>query len=224
MPYAPFSRSAAVAIALDEWRLWGSRVDDDDGAGYVQTAATMAERQPGLWQRVGEYWWEGVSDEPDARYTGKHDANGKIFSVGANGDYAWSAAFISYVMRIAGAGDAFPYAPDHSYYIEYAVRAAAGGVAAPLLIARNPGNYAPQLGDLACFARDAARGLTFADLQVQHFPAHCSLVVSLNPVAVIGGNVDDAVTLEHLQTDSAGHLAGNAENWFVILQVEYRAR
>ncbi len=224
VPYAPFSRSAAVAIALDEWRLWGSRVDDDDGAGYVQTAATMAERQPGLWQRVGEYWWEGVSDEPDARYTGKHDANGAVFPVAANGDFAWSAAFISYVMRIAGAGHAFPYAPDHSYYIEYAVRAAAGAVRAPLLVAKNPASYAPQLGDLACFPRGTARALTFADLpKRESFPAHCSIVVSLKPLAVIGGNVDDAVTLEHLHTDSAGHLAGNAENWFAILHVDYRA-
>ena len=30
VPYEPFSRSAAVAIATDEWRLWGMRVDDNE--------------------------------------------------------------------------------------------------------------------------------------------------------------------------------------------------
>src|SRR5271168_3870880 len=48
VPYAPFSRTDAVAVALDEWRLWGMRVDDSGGAGYVQTDTTMGERQPGL--------------------------------------------------------------------------------------------------------------------------------------------------------------------------------
>ncbi len=51
--YAPFSRAAAIAVATDEWRLWGMRIDDNWESGYVQTDATMGERQPGLWQRVG---------------------------------------------------------------------------------------------------------------------------------------------------------------------------
>ena len=224
--YAPFSRTSAVAVAWDEWRLWGMRVDDKGGAGYVQTEATMAERQPGLWQRVGEYWWEGLNaGEPDAAYTGKHDADGKVFPVAVNGEYAWSAAFISYVMRIAGAGAAFPYAPDHATYINDAARAAAGEVANPLLIAKDPKLYAPRRGDLVCFGRGRARALTFADLPTAHlFPAHCSIVVAggIQTLSVIGGNVDDAVVLEHLRTDAAGRLAGNREHWFVVLQVRYQ--
>ncbi|MCB5945942.1 DUF2272 domain-containing protein [Acidocella sp. KAb 2-4] len=225
VPYAPFSRSAAVAVAMDEWRLWGSRVDDNGGPGYVQTGATMAERQQGLWQRVGEYWWEGMNASvPASRWTGKHDAEGRVFSVPANGDYAWSAAFISYVMRIAGAGRDFPYAPDHATYINYAARAARGEVRHPLLVAEDPQSYAPQLGDLACFPRDWAGGLSFAALPTNYnFPAHCGIVVDTAPesISIVGGNVDDAVVMEHLHTDAAGLLQGNRENWFVILRVNY---
>jgi hypothetical protein len=225
VPYAPFSRTDAVAVALDEWRLWGMRVDDSGGAGYVQTDATMGERQPGLWQRVGEYWWEGMNaSAPEAGWTGKHDAQGVVFSVPVNGDYAWSAAFISYVMRIAGAGPHFPYAPDHSLYINYAARAAKSEVRDPLLIAENPASYAPRLGDLVCFPRGWAHGLQFGDLPTAHpFPAHCSIVVAggNDAMSVIGGNVDDAVTLEHLHTNDAGELSGNRENWFVVLRVMY---
>ena len=156
--YAPFSRADAVAVALDEWRLWGMRVDDHWGHGYVQRDATMGERQPGLWQRVGEYWWEGMNaDEPDNAWTGKHDANGKVFPVAVNGEYAWSAAFISYVMRIAGAGKNFPYSPDHATYINYAARAAKGEVQNPLLIAEDPTKYAPRLGDLVSASAGARR-------------------------------------------------------------------
>ncbi len=224
--YAPFSRAAAVAVAVDEWRLWGMRVDDNGSAGYVQTDATMGERQPGLWQRVGEYWWEGMNaGEPGAGFTGKHDAAGRVFPVALNGEYAWSAAFISYVMRIAGAGSRFPYAPDHATYINYAARAAQGKIADPLLLAEDPKLYAPRLGDLVCFGRPHARALTFADLPTPYiFPAHCAVVVGGGPdsVSVVGGNVEDAVVLQHLHTDNTGRLSDNLDPWFVILRVLYR--
>ncbi|MDE1895546.1 MAG: DUF2272 domain-containing protein [Rhodospirillales bacterium] len=221
-PYEAFSRSAAVAIALREWRLWGERVDDNDGAAYVQHAATMAERQQGLWQRVGEYWWEGLNaNQPETRWTGKHDADGKVFPVHKNGEYAWSAAFISYVMRIAGAGPEFPYAADHSYYINNAAQPYHAG---KLLIAENPKTYAPRLGDLVCFPRGWASNLTFAALPTSYlYPAHCSIVTGGGPgmVGVVGGNVDDSVTMEHLHANAQGLLAGNMENWFVVLRVLY---
>lgn len=225
LPYEAFSRNDAVAVALDEWRLWGMRVDDDGGAKYVQTGPTMAERAPGLWQRVGEYWWEGLNaGAPESRWTGKHDAAGREFPVALNGDYAWSAAFISYVMRIAGAGPAFPYAPDHSYYINYAARAAQGQVHNPLLIAQDPADYAPRLGDLVCFGRGRARALIFAELPRPHaFPAHCSIVVGrgAQTLRVVGGNVDDAVTAEDLHTNQSGEISGNVQPWFVVLRVLY---
>ncbi|MDE8349279.1 MAG: DUF2272 domain-containing protein, partial [Acidocella sp.] len=144
-PYEVFSRQDAVAIAMDEWRLFGMRVDDDNDAGYVQTSTTMAERQPGLWQRIGEYWWEGLNaNDSDNGFTGKHNAQGQVFPVALNGQYAWSAAFISYVMRTAGAGNNFPYAADHAHYINYAARAAKGAISNPLLIAEDPKTYAPR--------------------------------------------------------------------------------
>ncbi len=225
VPYAPFSRTDAVAVAMDEWRLWGGRVDDSDGADYVKTEPNMAERQPGLWERVGEYWWESMNAaEPEAAYTGKHDAQGNIFPAADDGTYAWSAAFISYVMRMAGAGAQFPYAPDHATYINYAARAARGEVQNPMLIAQDPASYPPRLGDLVCFPRDGASQLSFQNLPTtQGFPAHCSIVVASGPgqLSIVGGNVDDAVTMEHLQVNASGELSGNLENWFVVLRVMY---
>jgi len=225
--YAPFSRADAVAVALDEWRLWGMRVDDHDDAGYEQTDATMGERQPGLWQRVGEYWWEGMNaGEPDARWTGKHNGAGHVFPVAVNGRYAWSAAFISYVMRIAGAGAAFPYAPDHATYINYAARAAKGEIANPLLIAENPATYPPRLGDLLCFGRGRrGRNLVFADLPTaQLFPAHCSIVTGGTPgrISAVGGNVEDAVTLQHFPANAQGVLDGSQMHWLAVLRVLYQ--
>lgn len=185
----------------------------------------MAEREPGLWQRVGLYWWLGMNaGTRESRWTGKHDAEGRIFPASVDGRYAWSAAFISYVMRLAGAGQKFPYAPDHASYINYAARAAEGKIRNPLLIAENPTRYAPELGDILCFPRGGAARMTFASLpSASSFPAHCAIMVLQGPgeIAVVGGNVDDAVTLEHLRTNAAGLLGHNRENWFVVLRVMY---
>lgn len=225
-PYEPFSRGAAVAIALREWRLFGSPVDDAP-PGPRAPDAPMPERAQGLWQRVGEYWWIGLNpDRPEGWWTGKHDANGQVFPRADDGQYAWSAAFISYVMRIAGAGDLFPYAPDHAHYIN-AAREDFGA-----LRAWRPTDYAPRLGDLICAGRGRAAGIRFADLPAPIFPAHCAIVVARTPgqISVIGGNVGDAVSLTHVPVTADGKLAGpdgvvldGRYPWFVVIQLLYPA-
>ena len=110
VPYQPFSRDAVVAIALREWRLFGSLVDDEPPGAYQPASPEYkAERQPGLWQRVGEYWWLGMNaGAPESAWTGRHDETGRSFAPTVDAANACSAAFVSYVMRIAGAGPRFP--------------------------------------------------------------------------------------------------------------------
>jgi Uncharacterized protein conserved in bacteria (DUF2272) len=220
VPYQPFSRAAAIAIAIDEWQLWGSRVDDNPLAYRPSSPQAIPERQQGFWQRVGEYWWQGMNaGGRDARLTGKYIGPGRVFPVSEKGDYAWSAAFISYVMRIAGAGREFPYAPDHAAYINAAVRGKS-----PLLTAENPATYAPQPGDLICFARTWAGNLRFQDLPTKgFFPAHCGIVtgISASGVDMVGGNVDNAVVLTHIAATSDGKLSNQFIPWLVILRVNY---
>ena len=56
------------------------------------------------------------------------------------------------------------------------------------------------------------------------FPAHCSIVTAGGPntLSLIGGNVEDAVTMEHLHTNDEGELRDNRENWFAVLRVMYQ--
>ncbi len=226
VPYEPFSRAAAVAIAEREWRLFGSKVDDDPpGTHPPPLPEDKPERAEGLWQRVGDYWWQGVpADAPEAAWTGKHDANGQEFPATIDENFAWSAAFISYVMRMAGAADRFPYAVAHYTYID----AALGGAYA--IAAEPPEAYAPQPGDLICLSR-GGRALRFADLPAR-FPGHCDIVVATSPdqLDVIGGNVDDAVTLKHVPVTVEGRLADSTGTvldaryaWFVVVRVLYAA-
>jgi hypothetical protein len=232
VPYAPFSRADAVAIALREWRLWGEEVDDDPpGSRPAVPAAEKPERQPGLWQRVGEYWWIGApTGSPQAAWTGKHDAFGRVFAADQDGDFAWSAAFISYVMRIAGAGERFPYAIAHHSYINAARERALGKEKDWVVVAERPEAYAPGPGDLICFGRGGAAEMRFADLPTSDaFAAHCAVVVGKGPpLAVVGGNVDDAVVLTHVPVTADGRLAtadgavvDGRYPWFVVLKVLY---
>lgn len=208
-PFQPFSRDAVVAIALREWRLFGRHVADPN----ADAARTIKpEREPGLWQRVGEYWWLGLNaGSAESAWTGKHDGSGSVFPPETDGDYAWSAAFISYVFRIAGAGRRFPYSADHADYINAARRVSLGLASEWLVSAERVEDYAPRPGDLICFGRGAARGLQFNDLPTPAlFTSHCDIVVDTTKpgeIAVIGGNVEDAVTMNFVPVSAEGRLA-----------------
>lgn len=229
--FAPFTRQDAVAIALREWRLFGQPVDDDDPELRPDptTTSVKPERLPGLWERVGEYWWIGQDPyEAEVSWTGKHDTAGNPFDFNHDGHYAWSAAFISYVMRVAGANERFPYSPNHWTY----VNAAASGTS-PILRAQDPRTYAPKLGDLVCYGRGHSVGMRFTDLPSRSFwPGHCAFVTDITPgtISIVGGNVDDAVTLTHVPVTADGMLANpdgtvvdTRYPWFVVLQVIYDA-
>jgi hypothetical protein len=228
--WAPFTRQATVAIALREWRLFGQPVDDDPpDTRPAPLPEDKPERMEGLWQRVGEYWWTGQEpDAPEVSWTGKHDETGTIFPANEDSNYAWSAAFISYVMRVAGASSRFPYAASHATYINLAAANASPGLQAEPIQA-----YAPTLGDLICTGRGRAASMRFTDLPTQNpFPSHCDIVVGVAPgtLTVIGGNVDDAVTEKHIPVSTNGMLAGadgrpvdTRYPWFVVLKVLYDA-
>ncbi|MBO1361259.1 DUF2272 domain-containing protein [Acetobacter sacchari] len=235
--FVPFNRQDVAAIALREWRLFGMPVNDDDPLQRLEPdqPSLKPERAPGLWQRVGEYWWIGQDpDETEASWTGKHDASGALTNFVHDGHYAWSAAFISYVMRIAGANDRFPYSPNHATYINAAASGQSSG-----LQAQDPANYIPKLGDLLCVGRGASRNVRFSNLPTPRgFPAHCGFVVATgqnappfgHEISIIGGNIDDAVTLTHVPTDANGALTDSSGksydsryDWCAVLQVRYDA-
>ena len=188
------------------------------------------EREEGLWQRVGEYWWLGLDPRwREQRWTGIHDENGVVFPASEDGNYAWSAAFISYVMRIAGAGSRFPYTATHADYINAARRHGLGVEPGTALTAERIEVYAPQRGDLICYWR-GSQPVSYGDLPTVRFPAHCDLVIGTRPggLDVIGGNVDNAVAMRHISATADGHLArpdgiviDPDHPYFVVLRVEY---
>ena len=175
-----------------------------------------------MWQRVGDYWWFGQNALSNSSgWTGKYGDFGTPY----NGEPpAWSAAFISYLMRVAGAGDRFPYSTLHATYIN----AAASGN--PILQAQPADSYAPAVGDLICYGRRGAERLRFTDLPAPSFYGHCDMVVGVSPglLTVVGGNVTAGVTMKHVPITYAGMLAEPGGRpvdgrypWFVVLSVLY---
>ena len=221
-PFEPFSRANAVAIAWREWRSFGSQLDDDPPDSHPLPRNLRPDKQPGLWQRVGEYWWLGQdAGSRESGWTSKYDEFGQLYQGDAP---AWSAAFVSYIMRSAGAGTRFPYSSLHADYINAAVQGTG------VLRAERTETYAPQPGDLICVSRGRARSMRFEDLSGARFFGHCDMVLTVQPgqLTTVGGNVNGSVTMRHVPTTSAGMLAdasGRAVDtrygWFVTLRVLY---
>ncbi|HEY7577810.1 MAG TPA: DUF2272 domain-containing protein [Acetobacteraceae bacterium] len=230
-PYEPFTRAEAIAIAEQEWRLFGQRVDDNPPrSGSDPDPDDDPGRLPGLWERIGEYWWLGQdAQRREAAWTGMHDDTGQEFDEGQEDYYAWSAAFISYVMRTAGAGARFPYAPSHFVYINIGKQMRLGRTSGWAVVAERVDQYAPLPGDLICFSRER-RPLKYERLPMRHFAGHCDIVVTreARQLSVIGGNVDHAVTMKHVPVTPTGALADPGAAvldtrypWFVVLRILY---
>lgn len=221
-PAEPFARQNTIAIAQREWRAFGMNVNDDPPDQQVRPRSQRPDHQPGLWQRVGEYWWLGQNaGTKEEDWTSKYNEYGTPYGGDAP---AWSAAFISYVMRSAGAAERFAYSPLHADYINGAARGEG------VLRAERPDAYPPQPGDLICVGRASSRNIRFEDLPAPSFYGHCDLVTEAAPgsLVVIGGNVDASVTMKHVPTGPTGLLAEPGGrtydpryNWFVVLRVLY---
>jgi hypothetical protein len=94
----------------------------------------------------------------------------------------------------------------------------------PLLTAEDPAKYAPRLGDVVCFARSWAVGLRFKDLPTKgFFPAHCGIVTGggYDEIDMVGGNVDNAVTMTKIAGLPGGLLSTAIFQWLVVLRVNY---
>jgi hypothetical protein len=188
--HSPGFSARAVAAAEAEWRYFGEQTHDEHDrvvkAGHKEDAAAL------YWDRVRTYWVDG---------TNTRGLDGR------NTDSPWSAAFISWLMRKAGAGHRFRYSTRHAVYISQAIRdsqqqrAEAGYWCYPL------DQQKPEVGDLVCFTRED--GVTYDQQKGGDYKSHCDLVVEVTDGAasIIGGNIGNSVTLRTLPLNADGYLA-----------------
>ena len=197
-------RERLVENALAEWNFFeqGLRKEADDPQ----------------FRRIGTYW-QSVGEDFDGRTLISGEKPGELINP------AWSAAFISYVVRISGGGDRFLYAQAHAIYVQDFVNGHPGG----LYEARRPESCAPQPGDLVHAGREGAKRFDF-DAARQAFKAdkryssHTDLVVEVLPdkgvVITVGGNVTQSVSKKRLRINADGTLKPRSGPlpWIAVLR------
>ena len=197
MAWADPCTDKMVAVARHEWEFFGKQTIRE---GKISQPGHR-EAEEGYWQRVGVFWKVGVN----------------LPLTGKDTDEPWSAAFISYVMRQAGAGERFLYSEWHAHYIQRAMKAREEQDANYGFWGYRLSERPPQVGDLVCYARQD--GVDFDHLPTV-FKSHSDLVVAVRPreIDVIGGNVEDSVTLKVLATDERGYLIDKHNRWIAVLE------
>ena len=199
------------------------------------------------WRKVAGYWagsgLQGVASNC-AGATGLQVAT--TTCRGFIIDTPWSGAFVSWVMRRAGVPGFRPSAG----HIDYVRRAYREPLQSPYQV-QAPLSGKPAPGDMLCSVRSSRRAYGFAELadllsQPDNggLAMHCDIVVGANPgglAYLVGGNVQQAVTLRLLRLDPAGYFSAlpmrgasdgecspdtpamcdsNRQNWAVMLKLK----
>jgi hypothetical protein len=189
-------RQRIVRIANQELARWGN--------GAIKETAPRTRRV------LQDYWRTGVG-----RSVSDAQLGDPAFQ--AREENSWSAAFISWVMRTAGAGDAFIRSRAHATYTRAAIDNRLANNNNPFKAYRIT-ELAPQVGDLVCNSR-AGSGATYDNIKRGMF-THCDIVTEVRPgsLTVVGGNVNNSVAQKTRRTDANGRIA--EPNYFAVIRID----
>ncbi len=213
-----------AALACNEHLHWFRPFIDRDGR---LASLTVAEAEASLlddghsaaWQRVAAYWDEsgllarmqwlpGAADCRRALADAQPSPACRAFVV----DTPWSAAFVSWVMARANL-PGFPRSASHVDYVRHALQKPAESA----YDFADPATAVPATGDLLCYVRQPERRFGHAGLREvlgadgRGLNMHCEIVIAANAgrdglAWLIGGNVQQAVTMRLLNLNHAGRL------------------
>ncbi|HEY9639176.1 MAG TPA: DUF2272 domain-containing protein [Coleofasciculaceae cyanobacterium] len=185
-------RQNAVRVANSERDRWGN--------------GAITERDSRIVPTLQDYWRFGVN----AQFSEQQLRNPAF-----QNSHPWSAAFISWVFRKAGAGKRFHYAPAHASYIVWAKQNRLADNQ-EFFKAYRVHEVKPQVGDLVCFSRGKTRA-TYDNIR-PGMQTHCDLVTAVTPgVLRIGGNVDNSVKERSVTTNTDGYI--NMTGCFAVIRL-----
>lgn len=178
---------ALLRTTIDEWLRFDKGQGDERADPYCGFVRQM-------WAAIGESY-DGRSKYP----------NGE--------EVPWSAAFISWVVRKAGAAYAnFQFAASHSVFVNNAIKARVTNRLDKPFWGYRITEKKPELGDIIQRNRGGGSfSFSFAENHSQYI-SHSDIVVQVTPdvVRVIGGNVSDTVTfggdLQEYDLDASGFI------------------
>ena len=131
-------------------------------------------------------------------------------------DNPWSAAFVSWVMKKAGAGDHFRYAASHWQYVAAAKENRSAGNTSPFVAYRTD-EKTVELADIVVKRRSNSTA-TYENIEKGHM-THGDIVVSVadGTAETIGGNVGDSVRMTPVKLSD--DLKVSADGYFAIVKV-----
>jgi flagellum-specific peptidoglycan hydrolase FlgJ len=187
-------RRKIVGLANQELARWGN--------------GAIKETDPRTRRVLQDYWKTGAGVSYGADQLGDPSFQNA---------HPWSAAFISWVMKTAGAGDAFKYSASHSVYTRAAKDNRIANSANPFKAYR-VAELAPQAGDLICKSR-AGSGSTYDNIR-PGMTTHCDIVTEVRPrsLLVVGGNVNNSVAQKTVRTDPGGRIT--EPNYFAVIRID----
>jgi hypothetical protein len=186
----------------------------------------LKETDAAVYKRVGDYWAAVPETGLDGRTLLK-DSKGKPYRP------AWSAAFISFVLKQAGVGNKFKTTKAHCHYVELG-RLAAATNAKKAYHALDPYSATPAIGDIVVAGREYAEQLTFKQAELAYkadgfYPSHGDFVIEVDAprgeVVVAGGNVGDSVAPKRLLLSPKARLidrqdGGKVLPWLALLRCQ----
>lgn len=179
----------AKAVVKKEYNAWNSK----DGS-------KITENDPAIITRLQKYWQEG--------------AGRTLSDAGARAE-AWSAAFISYVMKKSGVKN-FPFSASHSTYITAAIKNRKEGKKG--IKGYKVDEKKVQVGDLVCYARQSGANYDSAG----PYLSHCDIITKINKNEAdsVGGNVSQSVskTIVPLTHDGFIDKSKDKKGYFVIIK------
>ncbi|WP_405907345.1 DUF2272 domain-containing protein [Streptomyces sp. NBC_00828] len=180
------------------------------------------ETEPTMTATLQDYYSTGV---------GSPVAASDLQSSSWQSGHPWSAVFVSWVMRQAGAGSAFAYSTAHREYVSAAKRNAETGNTANPFWAYPIEKIVPEVGDLVCADRDngaGCGGVTYATIDNgTAWSTHCDVVTAVDragrKLTAVGGNVSQSVKAKTIAIDGQGFVvpqqSGQTCRYFAILKV-----
>lgn len=162
---------------------------------------TIKEGNPLTMERLREYWREGAGVKNWSDYQMINEA--------------WSAAFISYIVKKSGAGDQWKYAPSHSVYITDSIKNR------KLNLNKAFKGYKPeevklQIGDIIGKPRQA--GVNYDT--TGSYKSHTDVVVNITKdyADTIGGNVSNSVSITRVPLKNGKIDKTKAPQYFVVIK------
>ena len=179
-------RESLISRCVEEW----IRFERGSGKEYKSPFASYVEE---MWKSIG------IEDRD-----------------GTDQQFAWSAAFISFVVRKAGGYNGFLFSARHSKYVNQAIQKRLNNEDNPFWGFRIS-EHKVQPGDMVCRWRTNQISFDFASSN-DDYPSHCDIVVAVEKdfVFTLGGNVSNSFSRTDYKIDARGFLTGEGNVYAVL--------